>query len=124
MVTTTNLGSGGNAIGITPDGTLALVLLENGGLVAINIVPGTNRENQVVASTNTGSGGGGGGGGLAISPDGGSAYVTNTDGNIVFVYQIVGGSSGQVTFVPGPLVSFVKVDSIPVGPAPRGPSPT
>lgn len=117
VVTSTNTGVGGHSISITPDGGLAIVLLENGQLVAINILPGTNRENQIVTTTNTGVGGGGG---VLISPDGGSAYVTGTDGNVVFVFKIVSSSGQPLMQAPGSAVQFVKVDSVRVGLAPVG----
>jgi YVTN family beta-propeller protein len=111
------------SIAIRPNQSSALALALDGTLYVIDIVPGSPNENRVVASGNTGSKGGGT---VDVSGDGSLAYVSNPDGNVVYVFQLVDGVAGQAgairpgSIVPGPAVTLVPLPPIAVGSGPAG----
>ena len=117
VTATVNTGSGGRSVTIKPDGTILLVLCDDGTLKVIDITPGSPKQYQVTASVNTGSGGRS----VTIKPDGALAYVTSADGNSVLVYSITASSITSASSIsPGPSVVLTLIATIPVGQGPAG----
>jgi YVTN family beta-propeller protein len=107
-------GSGGQSVGVTPDGGFVVLLTTDGFLHLIDIRPGSPTENSGTARVDTGSGGQS----VGVSPDGGYVYVTTADG-LVLVYQIVqlGGGGGAATTRDAAAFQFEfqLIDTIEVG---------
>jgi DNA-binding beta-propeller fold protein YncE len=111
-----NVGSSSKSVGVSPDGAFAVVLLDNGHLMLIDIRPGIPTDERAKADINVGSSSKS----VGVSPDGGSVYITKADGT-VDVYAIV--ALGGAAAVAEPITStyeFRFVISIQVGENPEG----
>jgi len=111
-----NVGSSSKGVGVSPDGAFAVVLLDDGHLVLIDIRPGIPTDERAKADINVGSTSKG----VGVSPDGGSVYITKSDGT-VDVYAIV--ALGGAAAAEQPITStfeFKFVTSIQVGENPEG----
>jgi YVTN family beta-propeller protein len=110
------VGSSSKGVGVSPDGAFAVVLLDDGNLVLIDIRPGVPDDERAKAEVTVGTTSQG----VGISPDGGSVYVTQSDGT-VDVYAIVSLGGGAAVAQPvTSLYSFKFITSIQVGENPIG----
>jgi len=113
---TITVGSSSKSVGVSPDGAFAVVLLDNGELVLVDIRPGIPQDERATATITVGSSSKS----VGVSPDGGSVYITKSDGTVdVYAIVALGGSAA----VAEPITStyqFKFVTSIQVGENPEG----
>jgi YVTN family beta-propeller protein/parallel beta-helix repeat protein len=108
---------------ITPDGTLVFVTTESGNIIVFDIFPFSPYFGEVVANKTTERRSSD----LELDPDGVFLYVTNTDDDLVSVYEIgyTYGASYMGVTAPGQQVVVADiiltlVAEIPVGDEPYG----
>jgi YVTN family beta-propeller protein len=114
VIATVGTGTNAKSVAISPDGALLFILSTTGTIQVVDIVQGSNSENQVIATVGTGTNAKS----LAISPDGSLLYVVQEDSQTVLVFsvEIIAGVSVMDPDAAAPsfTVKTAVIDSVHV----------